>query len=374
MKIEHVETFVAGTWMFVEVTTDSGLVGVGESTFFGFPGAAQDITDAFGRALLGADPLRIEHHWLSAYRAMSMRGQAIIGAISAIDQALWDIKGKYFETPVWQLLGGRVRDGVRCMPVLPTGTIDEVVNAAIDAVAAGYTALKVILFQDEHQNLRYGAKIEELTTRAAALREAVGWDIDLGIELHRNMAPGDSILLIRELERLRPFFVEDPCAPDSVLSMGEVAKKVGAPMAAGERNTTIWEFREYIEQAGIAFIRPDVGSSGGITHVRKICALAEAHHMGIIPHAVPSGPVATAAQVQLGACTVNWDALEHRDQNEAPWTTVVDAVVPIKDGYFVISEEPGLGISLDHDGIAATPPVVRAPTAKLRADGTVALR
>lgn len=374
MKIENVETFVAGSWMFVEVTTDTGLVGVGESTFFGWPTAAATITETFGRALLGADPLRVEHHWLASYRAMSMRGMGVVGAISAIDQALWDIKGKHFEAPVWQLLGGRVRDGVRVMPVLPTGTVDEVVSHAEQAVAEGYSALKVILFQNEHHDLRYGAKIEELVNRVSALREAVGWDVDLGIELHRNLTPADSVLLIRELEPLRPYFVEDPCAPDSVMSFAEVANKVGAPMAAGERNTTIWEFREYIEHADVAFVRPDVGVAGGFTHVRKICALAEAHHIGIIPHAVPSGPVATAAQVQLGACTPNWDAQEHRDQNQAPWSDVVDAVVPIKDGYFVISDQPGIGISLNHEGLAGHPPLERAPSAHLRADGTVALR
>jgi galactonate dehydratase len=133
--------------------------------------------------------------------------------------------------------------------------------------------------------------------RVAAIRQAVGWDIDLGVELHRNMAPGDSIALIRELEQFRPLFVEDPIAPDSVLSFGEVAAKTRVPMAAGERNLTIWEFREYVEQAGIHHIRPDVGIAGGITHVKKICALAEAHHQGVIPHAVPSGPVATCAGV-----------------------------------------------------------------------------
>ncbi|TDT14915.1 galactonate dehydratase [Ilumatobacter fluminis] len=374
MRIEHIETYVAHNWTFVEVTTDTGIVGVGESTFFGFPEAAASIADAFGRSLLGTDPMRAEHHWLSAYRAKSMRGMAIMGAISAIDQALWDIRGKYFEAPVWQLLGGQVRDGVRAMPVLPTGTVEEVAEHATAAVRAGFSAIKVLLFQDEHHDLRYGARIDDLVRRARAVRDAVGWDVDIAIELHRNLSPGDSPLLINELASMRPYFVEDPCAPDSVMSFAEVASKVSVPMAAGERNTSIWEFREYLEHARVAFVRPDVGVAGGITHVRKICAIAEAHHAAIAPHAVPSGPVATASQVQLGACTPNWDAQEHRAQDGSPWSDVVENVARIEDGYFVIPDLPGLGISLDHEGLKNTPPLDKPPTAHLKADGTVALR
>ena len=374
MKIETVESFVVHNWTFVRIRTDSGLEGCGESTFFGFPEATAAVVTRLAPKLIGQDPLRPEFHFLRLYRSVSMRGMAIGGALSAIDQALWDIMGKHFQAPVWQLLGGRVRDRVRAMLVINYGSIDEVVAECRDAVARGYTALKILLFQEEHHAMRHGARLRDLVARTAAIREAVGWEIDLGIELHRNMVPGESIALIRELEPFRPLFVEDPIVPDSVLSFGEVAAKSRVPMAAGERNLTIWEFREYVEKGGVHHIRPDVGIAGGITHVKKICALAEAHHQGVIPHSVPSGPVATAAFVQLGACVPNWEVQEHREQDRAPWTSVVDAIIPVRNGFFDIPEAPGLGIVLNEAGLASVPVLQRTGETALREDGSIAFR
>jgi len=173
VRIENVETFIAHNWMFVRITTDNGLQGVGESTFFSHPDAAAAIATSFGEQLIGEDPLRTEFHWLRLYRAGSMRGMAITGAISAIDQALWDIRGKHFQAPVWQLLGGKVRDKVRAMFVLEYGTPDEVIASAKAAVADGYTALKCLLFQKEHHRMRHGARLGDLVARLAALREAM---------------------------------------------------------------------------------------------------------------------------------------------------------------------------------------------------------
>lgn len=374
MQIEDVETFVAHNWLIVRIRTDTGLEGVGESTFFGWPHASEVIVQSFARRLLGQDPLRVEHHWLDLYRSVSMRGMAIGGALSAIDQALWDIRGKHFGAPVWQLLGGRVRDRVRAMLVLPYGTIDEVAGAAAAAVHDGYTAVKVLLFQPEHHAMNYTQRFGDLLARADAVREATGWGVDIGVELHRNTLPGEAVALISALEPMRPFFVEDPVAPDSVIAFSEVAQKCRVPMAAGERNTTIWEFREYVEKAGINHVRPDVGIAGGITHMRKICALAESHHQGVIPHAVPSGPVATAAHVQLGATVPNWEVQEHRSQDGEPWTKAVRSVIAVEDGHLIIPESPGLGIEIDEEGLRSIPPSERRLGAPLRDDGSVALR
>ncbi len=374
MKIEQVETFVAHNWMFVRITTDNGITGVGESTFFGFPDATALVAQAFGKRLIGEDPSRIEFHNLSLHRAYSMRGMAIGGAISAIDQALWDIKGKRLQAPVWDLLGGRARDKVRAMLVIPYGTSDEVVASCRQAVSDGYGALKVMVFQPEHHLMRFGAKTQDMVDRLAAIREAVGWGVDIGVELHRNMAFGESIAAIREFEPFRPIFVEDPIPPDSVLSFGEVAEKTRVPMAAGERNTSIWEFREYIEHGGVHHVRPDVGIAGGITQTRKICAMAEAHHQGVIPHAVPSGPVATAAQVQLGVAVPNWEVQEHQVQDRAPWTKAVKAILPVVNGHFLPPEAPGLGVELDIEGLKSIPIVNKVPPTALREDGAVAFR
>jgi len=373
--IAEVEALPAGSACYVRVTTESGLQGVGESTFFGWPTAVAEIVASFAPALAGKDALATEDTWLALHRALSMRGLAVTGAISAVDQALWDLKGKRFEVPVWELLGGRVRRAVRAMRVIAASSEEDLVRQASEAVAEGYGAIKVILFDHHHHQMRQARRIADLVARLRAVREAVGLDVDLGVELHRNMTAGDAILLCEEIRPLRPLFVEDPIPPDSVLAFGEVSAKTRVPMAAGERNATIWEFREYVERAGVQFIRPDVGVAGGITQVRKICALAEAHHQGILPHAVPSGPVAVAAHVQLGMCTPNWEAQEHVPQDGPAWTDLVDRVVEVRDGYLLPPDAPGLGISLDDDGLRRHPPVSAslAGTPR-REDGSIAIR
>lgn len=374
MRIEKVETFVARASVFVRITTDTGLRGIGESTAFAFPLAVEEVIKSFEGYLVGADPLEVEKHWLMMYRACGWRGITLGGALSAIDQALWDIRGHYYEEPVWQLLGGRSRNGVRAMKVIPTGTTEEVVAGALEAQEAGYTAIKVLLYQHEHHLMRHAEKIEDLVGRFGAIRSAVGNPLDIGIELHRNMQPGNSVALINELAQFRPLFVEDPVPPDSVLSFGEVSVKVVLPMAAGERNTTIYEFREYIEHAGIAFVRPDIGIAGGFTHVRKICAMAEAHHQGVIPHAVPSGPVATMAQVHMGITAPNWEVQEHVEQNVAPFDQMVDRIALLEDGYFYPFDAPGLGMELNDEFLLDSEVSVFPVNPALREDGSVALR
>ena len=376
MRIESVEAIPAGGACYVRVVGDDGTWGVGESTFFGWPSAVAEIVRSFETYLKGRDAFDVEHHWLSLYRALSFRGMAVTSALSAIDQALWDIKGKHFEVPVWQLLGGRARQAVRAMRVVDMGSIDQVVDAARHAVEGeGYTALKILLFQHDHHLMRQAARLNDLVERFAAIRETVGWQIDLGVELHRNMTASDAILLSAELARFRPLFVEDPIPPDSVMGLRSFAAKVDVPVAAGERNTTIWEFAEYLERPGVAFVRPDVGIAGGITHVKKICALAEAFNAGVLPHAVPSGPVAVAAHVQLGLSSPNWELQEHVPQNSPRWTDIVDHVIEVRDGYLLAPDRPGLGIDLDDAGLAKHPPLaVDLSGLAVREDGSVAIR
>ena len=376
MRIESVEVITSGGACYVRITADDGTHGVGEATFFGWPTAVAEIVRSMGKALEGRDPLDVEHHWLALFRVFSFRGMAVTAALSAIDQALWDIKGKHFQVPVWTLLGGRARRAVRAMRVVDTGTLDEVVAASRRAVVEeNYTALKILLFQHDHHGVRHAARIADLVARFAAIRETVGWDIDLGVELHRNMSAGDAVMLCAELAPLRPLFVEDPIPPDSVAAMRAFAAKVDLPVAAGERNTTIWEFAEYLERPGVSFVRPDVGIAGGITHVKKICALAEAFHAGVLPHAVPSGPVAVAAHVQLGMCVPNWELQEHVPQDQSRWTDLVDRVIEVRDGYLLPPDRPGIGIDLNDAGLALHAPVSADLTQPpLREDGSVAIR
>ncbi|MGA3216673.1 MAG: mandelate racemase/muconate lactonizing enzyme family protein [Acidimicrobiales bacterium] len=377
MRIASVEAIPAGSACYVRVVAEDGTSGVGESTFFGWPTAVAEIVASIGAYLQGRDPFDLEHHWNMIYRALCFRGMAVTGAISAVDQALWDLKAKHFEVPVWQLLGGRARRAVRAMKVLvDEHSSDELIASARRAVEVeGYSALKILLFQNEHHTMRQAARIGDLVSRFAAVRETVGWEIDLGVELHRNMTAGDAVLLCSELASLRPLFLEDPVPPDSVAALRAFAAKVPLPVAAGERNTTIWEFAEYLERPGVAYVRPDVGIAGGITHLKKICALAESFHAGVIPHAVPSGPVAVAALVQLGICVPNWEVQEHVPQDGPQWTDVVDRVIEVRDGYLLAPERPGIGIDLDDAGLALHPPVsADLSRTALREDGSVAIR
>ena len=188
-------------------------------------------------------------------------------------------------------------------------------------------------------------------------------------------ALGDSLQLMDAIGDIYPIFVEDPIPPDSVLRLAEIAAKARVPIAAGERNTTIWEFAEYIESPGITVVRPDVGIAGGITGVRKIAAMAQAHHVQLAPHAVPSGPVATAAHVQIGMCTAGWDWQEHVPQFDDPrCADVVDAVVQLVDGLLVPPDRPGLGIELDDVGLLKHPPRPPVMGSALGPLGEVAFR
>jgi galactonate dehydratase len=374
-RIAKVETFVAGMSCFVRLTTEDGIQGVGESTAFAFPKNVAEVIKSYEGFLIGANAHDVEANWLKMYRALGWRGLTMGGAISAIDQACWDIRGRTYETPVWNLLGGRSRKAVRGMKVVWGQTKEDLIKDSLAAQKEGYTAIKVILHQHEHHGMRHAQKIEDLVNRMAELRAAVGNTLDIGVELHRNMQPGNSIALIKELMKFRPLFVEDPVPPDSVLSFGEVSAKVDTPMAAGERNTSIYEFREYIEHAGLSFVRPDIGLAGGFTHVRKICGMAEAHHQGVLPHAVPSGAIATMAHIHLGISVPNWEAQEHVDQNVDPVQQMVKRIPLVKEGWLYPFDEPGLGMEINDAFFATNPPVVvHGVNPDLREDGSVALR
>jgi galactonate dehydratase len=373
MQIEKIETFNVDAYLVVRVTTDNGIQGIGESTFWSFPGAVQSIVESFSKDLTGQDPLRIEHHWNAMYRRYSFRGGAIAGAIGAIDEALWDIKGKHYEAPVWDLLGGKVRNRVRAMVLLRGSGKDELAASAAEAKRDGFTACKLTPFPPGWTEMRYPSLIRECTAIVEAVRETVGWEFDIGVEIHRNMVPSEAIVFAERIEPLLPYFLEDPIAPDSVFAMGEVADKIRLPLAVGERNHTIWEFREYSETPGVHFVRPDVSLAGGITHVKKIAAIAESHHQRIIPHNF-LGPIATACCVQLATCTPNWDLQEYVREQTPPRSDMVKQVTPLKDGYLIPPETPGIGVELDEEGMKKHPFKQQGGPVLLREDGSVALR
>ncbi|MFW6174993.1 MAG: mandelate racemase/muconate lactonizing enzyme family protein [Chloroflexota bacterium] len=373
MRIESIEKFRADRWLLVRITTDTGIQGIGECTFWSYQGASEAILDAIQDDLIGADPQRTEHLWNYVYRKYSFRSAALVGVLSAVDQALWDIKGKHYGAPVWDLLGGMVRHRVRAMALIHGGSREELSASAAQAKQDGFTAVKMTPFPTEWWTLPYTQLIRECVGIVEAVRETVGWEFDIGVEIHRNMVPSEAIVFAQEIEKYLPYFVEDPIAPESVLSMAEVAEKMRAPLAVGERNNTIWEFREYSEKTRAHFIRPDVGLAGGVMQVKKIAAIAESYHQRIIPHNF-LGPVATATCVQLAGCTPNWDLQEYAREAGTPREKVVKEISKLEDGYLIVPEAPGLGMELDEEGIRQTPPAQHGGPTMIRPDGSVALR
>ena len=315
MKITDVKVLPIDRYLFVQVHTDEGIVGLGESGAWGYLEASGEVVKSFREYLIGKDPLRIEHHWQVLYRCTHFRGAAIMGALSAIDIALWDIAGKFFGVPVYQLLGGKCRDKARVYGHVIGSTKEELLRGCVQARAEGFTAVGHLTpFLDESRNVPYykthSDKIQDAVQTVAAYREAVGDEVDLCIEIHRRLDPAEAIVLGRAIEPYRPFFYEDPIRPDNIDAMAEVAQKIAVPIATGERIHTIYEFEMLLTRHAVQYVRPDVCMAGGITHCKKIAALAEAHYVGVVPHN-PLSPVSTAACVQLAACIPNFALQEY---------------------------------------------------------------
>ena len=238
MKITAVETLPVDRYLFTKVHTDSGIVGYGESGAWGFLEASAAAIDKFGRYLVGKDPLLIEHHWQNMYRTSHFRGAAIMGALSAIDIALWDIAGKHFGVPAYQLMGGRVRDKARVYYHVIGDTREKLVQGVRDAREAGFTAVGHLTpFLDEERSVPYfkthADKMADAIDAVAAYREAAGTEVDLCIEIHRRLTPTEAITLAKGIEQFHPLFYEDPILPDNFEAMALVASNVNIPIATG---------------------------------------------------------------------------------------------------------------------------------------------
>jgi len=255
MKIAKIETFFVSRFLVVRITTEDGIQGIGESCYWAYPKAAQETINGFSDALIGMDSRNIEHIWSFLWRFnSSFRGNSIGGAISAIDMALWDIKGKRLNAPVWDLIGGKVRNKVRAIALGVSGdTPSECAEGAKKVMDQGFSALKFTPMPNNWAELTYSRMITLALEMVSAVRETVGWDFDIGIEIHRNMQPHEAIAFCKEVAYLKPYFIEDPIVPDSVESMASVSSKIDLPLAVGERNVGVWEFREYAHMVKPAF-------------------------------------------------------------------------------------------------------------------------
>ena len=377
MKITKIEPIHVDRYLFVQVHTDAGIVGLGESGTWGYLEASEAVMHKYAQYLVGEDPLRIEHHWNYMYRSSHFRGAAIMGALSAIDIALWDIAGKHFDVPVYQLLGGKTRDKARVYYHVFGRTREELVQGCIDAKKKGFTAVGHLTpFADEPREVPYfkthAQKIGDAIESVRQYRAAVGDEVDLCVEIHRRLTPAEAIVLARGIEQFHPYFYEDPILPDNFDAMGLVAEHIHIPIATGERLHTIYEFEMLLRRGAVQYVRPDVCMCGGITGAKKIAALAEAHHVGVVPHN-PLSPVSTAACVQIAACIPNFAIQEYPIGEDVPPKSemVIGALKHDGHGSLIISDRPGIGVELAPDAAKKHPYKQRWVGTRLNSDGSV---
>ncbi len=376
MKITKVEPLFIDRYLFVQIHTDEGITGLGESGAWGYLEASEAALKTFGRYLVGQDPLRIEHHWQYMYRFSHFRGAAIMGAISAIDIALWDIAGKHFGVPVYQLLGGKVRDKARVYYHVFGDTKEKLIQGVVDARKRGFTAVGHLTpFLDEERHVPYFKthvdKMRDAIDTVRRYREAAGTEVDLCIEIHRRLTPTEAITLAKGIEEFHPLFYEDPILPENFDAMALVAQHVNIPIATGERLHSIHEFEMLLSRGAVSYVRPDVCLAGGITHTKKIAALAEAHYVGVVPHN-PLSPVSTAACLQIAAAIPNFAIQEYPiGEDRPPKSEIVKGAARLEKGFLIIPDKPGIGVELAEGAQEKYPPRPRKVETRLHVDGSV---
>ena len=326
-------------WLFVKVVTDEGITGIGECS--GWPRVIEAALRDLAPLLVGEDPTHIERLWQKMQIAMmghGMTGVVGAGAMTGIDMALWDIKGKALGVPVWNLLGGKIRDRIRIY-----GHANSA-ETALSLKQRGIMAIKC-------------GGVSDPVRKVAMLREAVGDEVDIAIDLHGPpwLTPGDAAQLCRALEPYRMMWVEDPIAPENVDGFRRIRDASSITLAAGERMATIFGLRDLIERELVDIVQPDTGRAGGITQMKKIAAMAEAHHIMVAPHSGSLGPVAEYAALHVLAAIPNGLILERIEDD---WEGRAKTVIPhpqSRDGHLEVPNAPGLGVEIDEEFVARWP-------------------
>jgi len=305
MKISKYELFlVPPRWLFLKIETDEGIIGWGEPVIEGKAATVKTAVDELMENLIGKNPMNIEDHWNMMYRSGFYRGGPILmSAIAGIDQALWDIKGKFYNAPIHQLLGGKARDTIRVYSWIGGDRPAEVGIAAQKMMASGFTAVKMNA-TEELQYVDSFDKIDQAVQRVATVREVVGKNFDIGIDFHGRVHKPMAKILAKELEPFHPMFIEEPVLPENNEALREIANHVAIPIATGERMFSRWQFKSILQGGYVDIIQPDVSHAGGITECKKIISMAEAYDVAAAPHC-PLGPIALAACLQVDATCHN---------------------------------------------------------------------
>lgn len=353
MKIVDYELFqVPPRWLFLKITTDEGIVGWGEPVIEGKAQTVGAAVDEFMQQLIGKNPLNIEDHWNMMYRSSFYRGGPILmSAISGIDQALWDIKGKYYNAPVHELLGGACRESMKVYSWIGGDRPQDTANAAKKALENGFEAIKMNA-TEELQYIDSYDKIESVVQRVAGIREAAGNHLGIGIDFHGRVHKPMAKVLAKELEPYNPMFIEEPVLSENIEAVREISQTTTIPIALGERLFSRWDFKPILESGFVDIIQPDLSHAGGITECKKIISMAEAYDVGAAPHC-PLGPIALASCLQVDATCHNAFIQEqslgihyNKDSDILDYITNKE-VFEFKDGYVDIPKKPGLGVEID---------------------------
>lgn len=344
LKITKLETFlVKPRWLFLKVHTDAGIVGLGEPIVEGRAKTCAEAVAEIAPYLVGKDPRRVVHHWQAIYRHAFYRGGPILtSALSGIDQALWDIKGKALGVPIYELLGGPTRSRIKVYS--SAGKPEDIERG----MKRGFRAFKTGVGKKRPARIvETPGFIGYAADRFAALREAAGEEIDIAIDFHGAVPPQTSKMLIKALEPFQPFFIEEPVQCQDVDLMADLAHGTHIPIATGERIFTKWGFRDILEKRAASILQPDMCHAGGITEVRLIAGMAEAYYAAIAPHN-PLGPISLAAGLQLAASIPNFLCQEQVSLGHG----YVKTPFELADGYIPLPTGPGLGLELDEEALA----------------------
>ena len=355
MKIKQLETFIVPPrWLFLKITTDDGFVGWGEPIVEGRAATVEAAVHELSEYLIGKDPMRIEDIWQMLYRTGFYRGGPIhMSAIAGIDQALWDIKGKYYDAPVYDLMGGACRDKVRVYSWIGGDRPNDILKQAKLAKENGFTAIKMNA-TEELQIIDTHSKIDAVLERVAVIRENLGADFGIGVDFHGRVHKPMAKILAKELEQYHPMFIEEPVLPENNEALREVALHCNIPIATGERMFSRWDFKKILQDGYVDIIQPDLSHAGGITECKKIFAMAEAYDVAVAPHC-PLGPIALASCLQVDASSHNVFIQEqslgiHYNQGSDLLDYLTDKTVfEYQNGYVSNPIKSGLGIEINEE-------------------------
>ncbi len=370
MKITQIKPYIVAdvrNFLFVKIETDEGISGIGEGGITWREPSMAAFADSLAPQLIGEDPFRTEHLWQKMFRGgFFPAGRVGCAAISAIDIALWDIKAKALDVPLYQLLGGQVRDKVVCYPHCRGQTPAELASVARAFKDDGWKFARFDL-QMEHQGDTFepAAAIRRCVADFAALREELCEDSALIVDAHTRLDPADAISLCRQLEPYRPFFVEDPIRMENFDSFQKLARHINVPLAAGEQYASKWEFRQQIEEDLIDFARIDVCIIGGITEALKVAGWCETHYINVAFHN-PLGPVSTAACLHLDLAISNFAVQELARIPGTVLPELFPIQVPFEAGHLLPPTTPGLGVEFDEAAIANYPRIEQGNSPQLR--------